>query len=177
MPIQGNVYTADENGMLPIHHAARAAAATTSFLPQYVEAYNTPSVFEILLETYPASAMVADNFGRLPLHYALESGYVQERALRALLRANPDALRVKDPVSGLYPFQLAAASEAVSIQSPQLLRFSTLTRNESSSFDGQQDYNEGDNIDLNYVVLRLCPEAVHFDQRCSGISVLSSVSK
>ena len=171
-PIQGDVYTTDDDGMLPIHHAAMALAATTSFLPQYVEVNNALSVFELLLEAYPVSATMADNHGRLPLHYALESGYVQERALRSLLRANPDGLRVKDPFSGLYPFQLVAASATATYQPAPLLRFPTWTQNEATGFARRQNCKEGQNIDVNYVVLRLCPEAVHFDQRCSSITVL-----
>ena len=167
MPIVGNVYTADCQGMLPIHHAARAAVATTAFVPPYV-GQDLPTVFELLLQAHPASATIADNYGRLPLHYALESGHVQERGLLSLLHANPDALRVKDPVSGLYPFMLVAASTAETFQPAPQKHPAWIDEEETGTIDG---YNgeQGANIDVNYVILRLCPEAVHFDQRCQGI--------
>ena len=167
MPIAGNVYTADCEGMLPIHHAARAAEATTAFVPPYVGQY-LPTVFELLLQAHPASATIADNYGRLPLHYALESGHVQERGLLSLLHANPDALRVKDPVSGLYPFMLVAASTAETFQTAPQKHPTWIDEDETGNLDGF-DGGQGENIDVNYVILRLCPEAVHFDQRCRSI--------
>ena len=48
--------------------------------------------------------------GQLPLHLALTSGKEWEEGVRALVRLHPDGVRKKDPLTGLYPFMLAAIS-------------------------------------------------------------------
>jgi hypothetical protein len=67
-----------------------------------------------------ASASV-DKFGRLPIHYAIATGKRTWRLgqLDTLIRLHPDGLHRRDPLTGLYPFQLAAmeAEEALPIES------------------------------------------------------------
>lgn len=48
--------------------------------------------------------------GRLSLHYAAASSTASFDTVMDILEANPEASSVSDPVSGLFPFQLAAAN-------------------------------------------------------------------
>lgn len=83
-----------------------------------------------LLNTEPALARMADNAGRLPLHYALlypwtpgpgagRLGSPAREAVEAivnmLLLAYPASICIPDPVTGLCPFLLAATNENVSL--------------------------------------------------------------
>ena len=53
--------------------------------------------------------------GRLPLHLALCAGKMWEvGGAGALFQAYPDAATIPDPVTGLYPFMLAAAKASLS---------------------------------------------------------------
>lgn len=56
-----------------------------------------------------ASASV-DAFGRFPIHYAIATGKRTWRSgqLDQLIHLHPDGLLRRDPLTGLYPFQLAA---------------------------------------------------------------------
>ena len=47
--------------------------------------------------------------GRLPIHLALESGKTLDNGVDALVDAFPESVRMRDPVTLLYPFQMAAA--------------------------------------------------------------------
>ena len=58
-----------------------------------------------------AASMPCRRNGRLPLMYALESSRRWSHdGVEALVRANPKATDCRDVVTGLYPFQLAAAA-------------------------------------------------------------------
>ncbi|CAB9499467.1 expressed unknown protein [Seminavis robusta] len=68
------------------------------------------SVVKLLLQdpVLRAMATVTDVQGRLPLHSATASGH--RDGLEELMRAAPVALTIPDPVTGLYPCLLAAAT-------------------------------------------------------------------
>ena len=63
-----------------------------------------------LIEEHPESVRFPDGQGRLPLHLAVEHGIP---CYQILLDAEPTALETPCPVTGLYPFQLAAAGLAM----------------------------------------------------------------
>jgi len=63
-----------------------------------------------MLERVPILASKVDGAGRLSLHYASASSTASFDAVVDILKANPEAASVSDPVSGLFPFQLAAAN-------------------------------------------------------------------
>jgi len=116
--VSGTAYTFDEHGMLPIHHAVQSPPVTYKFVPFFLKSQHQKSLVEILLERNPNCARVADDQGRLPLHYALDSGCLVEKDILALVRLYPDSLRIEDPKTGLLPFMLVAANQgrsAVSI--------------------------------------------------------------
>lgn len=107
--IQGNAFSFDLNGMLPIHHAVQSPPVTYDFVPATLKLKYRKSLVEILLEENPNGVRVADDEGRLPIHYALDCGCLLERDLLALIKLYPESLRKKDPRTGLLPFMLVAA--------------------------------------------------------------------
>ncbi|VEU43432.1 unnamed protein product [Pseudo-nitzschia multistriata] len=106
----GNAFTFDENGMLPIHYAVQSPPVSYKFVPSYLQATDHKSLVQILLEENPNGVKVADDQGRLPLHYALDSGRLLEKDVLALVRLYPDSLRIRDPKTGLLPFMLVATN-------------------------------------------------------------------
>jgi hypothetical protein len=89
-------------------------------------------VLELIVAQAPASVAIPDRYGRWPLHDAALGPTQQPQPsndntlldIRFLLNANPDALNVVDPVTGLYPVQLLATNpllfhDSVSVLSPE----------------------------------------------------------
>jgi hypothetical protein len=103
-----------------------------------------------LLQAEPSTAMrCIPGTNRLPLTEGIDSGLswhiavneevVEEGPLQALWKAAPDALYEKDPVSGLWPFLLAASVQY------------------EETFSSENDVAHLDTI---YALLRLDPRAV-----------------
>ena len=69
------------------------------------------SILDPLLEQYPEAASIPNKDGRLPLHLAIECGRSWYNGVKILYRAAPDVIRSQDPLTGLYPFQLALTSK------------------------------------------------------------------
>ncbi|CAB9510218.1 expressed unknown protein [Seminavis robusta] len=120
--VQGSIFwrATDELGMTPLHHASRVEVVTMDFVPAHVQALQPMSIVDCLLRSFPSMAFVKDRWGRIALHHALEKafhfpshhldhgGTTNANELHRFVAANPDSLRIKDPVSGLYPFALLA---------------------------------------------------------------------
>jgi ankyrin repeat protein len=87
-----------------------------------------PSVLEILLQACQgeatSAACVTDHSGRLPLHVALQTGKKWNQGVLSLVEAFPeslgsaiegpipkDAIKLRSPDTGLYPFMLASVRE------------------------------------------------------------------
>jgi hypothetical protein len=68
---------------------------------------STESVIERLVEVYPEAAGAMDKHGRLPLHYLSTSPscFDHPNGLFSLIYANPTAMHLRDPKTGLLPFQ------------------------------------------------------------------------
>jgi hypothetical protein len=85
------------------------------------------SIIKILLEAHPDAAAVKNNQGRYPLHLALASGKTWDGGIRELVTSYPDAVREADPVTGLFPFHLAATVNEVStVQSVHVQRLNVI---------------------------------------------------
>jgi hypothetical protein len=121
--VQGSQFwraTDMDHGMTALHHAARVNPVIWEFVPAHVQILTPVSVVACLLDHFPSLASVKDHSGRIALHYALETafcqpgycGYKCKEQLYRLVNANPDSLRIKDPLSGLYPFALLAAQSS-----------------------------------------------------------------
>ena len=106
------------------YRKAQQTTVTYQFVPAHVLT-KTQSIVDCLLDHFPWMALEQDHRGRLVLHYALEKNLTGCRSstgthmgelrsfyasLYRLVKTNPDSLRMKDPITGLYPFALLAAS-------------------------------------------------------------------
>lgn len=66
-----------------------------------------------VLELYPNVVHTVDNDGRLPLHYATASPTASMEVIMEVFGKNKEAASIADPMTRLFPFQLAAASDNV----------------------------------------------------------------
>jgi ankyrin repeat protein len=77
------------------------------------EGNSSPSAhIQMVFKAYPNLAMLRDECGRLPLHWASSSGdasYDTYDTVSFILKKNPAAASARDPISGLFPFMLAAS--------------------------------------------------------------------
>jgi ankyrin repeat protein len=180
--IVGDVHSVDDQGMLPLHHAVQQRPVSYRFVPEYLKPQSRKTLVGLLLEEYPESAMVVDSNGRLPLHYALESGYLKESDLLTLVKLHPDSLRVQDPLSGLYPFMLVA-SQSTRQTIEETANFCCLSTdakvfgstrsmpgkqaNFTTTMETEAEYEwKKENVCISFLLLLLCPEAVQFQNVC-----------
>ena len=100
---KGDISVKDRKGRTPL-----ALCASSTRMDEDIDwTYLT-----ILLHTFPAAAGIPDACGRLPLHLALESNRTWEGGIKALLKAEPRSLTMRDPISRLYPFMFAASTNS-----------------------------------------------------------------
>ena len=146
-----DLLAADDMGMSALHQAAQNKPGATRFIPVAVLEHMN-SVVDILVETFPCMALQCNNRGRIALHYALERGIGKDglsaEELYRLVEANPDSLGIRDPVSGLYPFALLAASNC----RPAQLRHDWMETDEPPEVPKEQ-------VDSIFTLLRHLPEA------------------
>ena len=74
-----------------------------------------------ILEAYPDMAKETDENGRLPLHHAADISGDTFDAAMDIFHANPKSASVRDPLSGLYPFMLAASNGQIAVSFNLLL--------------------------------------------------------
>ena len=110
-------------GLAPLHLAAANASSSLAVFAYRNDDEDDDGRGEVdirtlrlrlLLEGDPASALVYDNRGQLPLHLAAYHGLPYE-ALDLLILAWPDALIQTDGTLGMHPFLLAACSPAAGL--------------------------------------------------------------
>ena len=93
----------DRDGQVPLMIAC--------YYPIANRAYGVCTKVQYLLqENRDATAAQRDLTGRYPLHAATISGIQWKEGVKDLFRAFPQALTIRDPLTDLYPFQLAAAA-------------------------------------------------------------------
>lgn len=73
------------------------------------------TILKVILDAYPTAARRVDNHGRLPFHLAIETSMEWANGLRDIFMATPEALRTKEPNTGLYPFMLAAPKNSLEV--------------------------------------------------------------
>lgn len=113
----------DSNGNAPLHIALEASCLSG---PGTVYAQNLVS---ILVDSYKGSAsLVTPKEGRLPMVLALENEWPCHDIL---LRAAPHSLHRRDPVTCLYPFQIAACAKLSRRKNPTRVKVG----------DGHQELN------------------------------------
>jgi len=130
----------DELGRLPIH-----LAASTSF-PISHSHIGHKSPLDILVATYPRGTKRFDKKGRLPLHYALESGKNLEEGVEALLAENPVSATVRDSFTGLFPFMLAARYQDSPEKMAEKEEFYKQRACEQCFIDGLDVFSEADTM-------------------------------
>ncbi len=64
----------------------------------------------ILIE-FPDLPILEDGYNRLTLHHASDSNTASYENVMTVFEANPKAASVRDPVTNLYPFMLAASAD------------------------------------------------------------------
>jgi hypothetical protein len=138
-------YTKDATGRYPLHYAVLYASVQSQAYTQYV--------LETLLQVSPAlTASCPDPMyhNKLPLHVLVDGERLMtwhRGGVREVVRAFPNALHTRDPVSSLVPFLASATSATKSLLSlsttyellkaaPEMIVQSTTTKvvESSSSF-------------------------------------------
>jgi hypothetical protein len=121
----------DHTGKLPLHYAVQLSRLHEEASFKSVQEWKL-WVHKLLFQN-PDACCVKDNRGRLPLHHALDyhaGGVpavtipVQEArnvVVRDLVGRFPQSVELVDPVTKLYPFQLAAMNPLVSLDTVYLL--------------------------------------------------------
>lgn len=125
----------DHAGKLPLHYAVRLCRSHEDASVKSLHEWKL--WIQKLLHVGPEACRVKDNRGRLPLHYALDyplsrsivvktatTAPVQEvrnTVLRKLVNQFPQSVELADPVTKLYPFQLAAMNPLVSLDTLYVL--------------------------------------------------------
>lgn len=92
----------DTDGQTPLTLSCQSASSNRS--PDIL------TKIQLILREDPTQAKHKDKFsnGRYPLHHALDSGISWNEGIEALIETFPSSLSERDPVSGLFPFALAA---------------------------------------------------------------------
>jgi len=111
-----------------------------------------------LLSAWPGAAQVPTSDGRYPLHMAIESGMVNCSDIETILSAHPDALRLPDSRTQMYPFMLAALHSSSSRCSCICTndRYASLT--ELSVKCSRSISRSRERLGLTFDLLRACPE-------------------
>ncbi len=74
----------------------------------------TPSIHvHMILKIFPHVVYTVDKDERLPLHYAAGSATASYEVIMEVFKAYKDAASIRDPTTGLFPFQLAASNNNV----------------------------------------------------------------
>ncbi len=68
------------------------------------------------IQRFPQAVFIRDNDNRLPIHVALEEGMQWCFELVSILNANISHLKDKDPVTGFYPYALAASEPSCDLK-------------------------------------------------------------
>eukprot|EP00984_Skeletonema_dohrnii_P014955 scaffold6403_cov128-Skeletonema_dohrnii-CCMP3373.AAC.6 len=82
--------------------------------PEEPDVLPTPSLHvKKVFELYPNVVQTVDKDKRLPLHYAADSSTASFEVVMEVFKAYKDAASIRDPMTGLFPFQLAASNDNV----------------------------------------------------------------
>jgi hypothetical protein len=125
------VMKVDGDGYLPIHHALHRAKKLVSSSPTSPRVVADWQAFVVrLIDTQPEQCKQKCRSGRLPLHYVLDhhtaaldgsgtKSYALQNARHAivekLVEQHPESLDQRDPLTGFYPFMMAAKDQNLSL--------------------------------------------------------------
>ena len=102
------VFRRDSWDQLPLHIAVGPTSWNASTRRQYRPREH--EFIKLLLDAYPEAAREPNHRDdhRYPLHSAVSNRHTWDGGVECLFRAAPEVVMVLDPVTKLYPFQLAA---------------------------------------------------------------------
>ena len=108
---RNQIELADRSGRLPIHHAAESIGKRRrdEGIMASLEVINILLYSSIFGSTRAAGTV--DKDGRYALHTAAALGLDSDNGIDAMVSACPLSLEKRDPITGLYPFALAAAAD------------------------------------------------------------------
>ena len=116
-------------GRTPLGVAAAAGPGTTAATgnqaggsagPNRDETAATTANMKLLIDEFPHTVQMVDDMGRYPLHLAVISGFCWKDGIERLFDSYPQALGIRDPITGLYPFQIGATVTAASNRTSQI---------------------------------------------------------
>jgi len=64
----------------------------------------------MIIKAFPEAVKIRNKVGRFPIHLALATGKTWNEGVQSLIITFPQCLEMKDPVTKLYPFMLAAVN-------------------------------------------------------------------
>jgi len=114
----------------PLH----ICAGTMAYQPQHFEVPYGMNNLHLVLKAYKEATRIRSN-GRLPLHTCLARGK-DWKEVRPLIMVDLSSLKVEDPVTGLFPFELAASFKLTA--KVNSLRYSAFIEKEMRTFDFHQ---------------------------------------
>ena len=82
---------------------------------------NAPQYITKFVERFPDSAFLWDENDRLPMYIALEQGLNWSTELVSIMNANISNLHARDPLTGLYPYVLAASEPSCDLRTMKYL--------------------------------------------------------
>ena len=102
------VFQRDHSGHLPLHVLIQKVT-WSKHRKRRLKPKEKP-ILEGLLKAHPQSARekIHNDHHRYPLHSAVANGHCWSHGVRELFLAAPESLVIRDPCTGLFPFQLAA---------------------------------------------------------------------
>lgn len=71
------------------------------------------TILKVILNSYPMAAYQRNHRGYLPFHLAIKACMAWEDGVKDVFMVAPEALRTREPNTGLYPFMLAASVNSV----------------------------------------------------------------
>lgn len=85
------------------------AVTSISLNGDYSSINKSHSMLRVILNAYPMATNQRDHNGCLPFHLAIKAGMAWDDGMKDVFMVAPEALRVLEPNTGLYPFMLAAS--------------------------------------------------------------------
>ena len=122
----------DERNNIPLHYALRPIQMLSTYTDGCTSSDDWKFFVAKLLDLAPESARIRDHKNRLPLNVALDPEHdrslslfqnrayslsAREEVIARLVDLFPESVDIRDPVTKLYPFMLAAASHTVDLDS------------------------------------------------------------
>jgi len=141
------VSVVNEDGNLPLHIVSQSEPHDHRCPRQLW----TGRCIDMVLKISAGSALKTDRRGRLPLHLALASQKTWNYGVESLVKTFPEAIRMRDPTTGLFPFMIAATAAGTKI---------TKKRNKDDPSENRRQTIELEIVNTIFMLLRAAPELV-----------------